>query len=31
MIARLKQPPGPTNAVIAKERERRKTPNAIVA
>ena len=30
MIARLKQPPGPPNAVIGKERNRGKTPNAII-
>ena len=31
MIARLKKVPGPPNAVIAKGRNSRKTPDAIVA
>ena len=31
MIARLKSPSGPPNTIIAKGRNRGKTPNAIVA
>ena len=31
MIARIKQPPGPPNTVIAKGRNRGKTPNATIA
>ena len=31
MIARKKLPPEPPNAVVAKERNRGETPNAIVA